>query len=64
MGEAGEDEEDKGSNDKRTIWQEDQVINVRNDKGQNARGRNGRGRSGHKPLLWYSSINLHFFFTW
>ena len=29
--EMGEDEVARGLNDKRTIWQEDQVVNGRND---------------------------------
>ena len=29
--ELGEDKVAKGPNDKRTIWQEDQVVNGRND---------------------------------
>ena len=29
--EVGEDEVARGPNDKRTIWQEDQVVNGRND---------------------------------
>ena len=40
--EMAEDYLAKGLNDKRTIWQEDEVVNGRNDKGPNARGRNGR----------------------
>ena len=44
--EMAEDYLAKGLNDKRTIWQEDEVVNGRNDKGPNARGRNGKGRNG------------------
>ena len=32
-----EDEVIRGLNDKRTVWQEDQVVNGRNGKGSNAR---------------------------
>ena len=54
----GEDKVARGLNDKRAIWEEDQVINGRNDKGPNASGRNskgqnGRGRSGHNLILMF-----------
>ena len=58
-----DDEVTRGLNDKRTIWQEDQVVNGRNGKGPNPRGRNGkgrngRGRRGHKnlPVLLISCL--------
>ena len=38
----GEDELTKGLNDKRTIWQEDLVVNTRNDRGLTGQGPFGK----------------------
>ena len=46
--EMGEYEVVRGLNNKRTIWQEDQVVNGRNGKGPNAGGQNGKGRNGRR----------------
>ena len=43
-----EDEMARDLNVKRTIWQEVEVVNGRNNNGRNDRRRNGRGRSRHK----------------
>ena len=40
--EMGEDEVARGPNDKRTIWQEDQVVNGRNDWGLTGEGPFGK----------------------
>ena len=46
----GEDKVARGLNDKRTIWQEDLVINGRNDKGPNARGQIAKDKMGEDEV--------------